>query len=244
MSYLSSGAQLLGNLEHTSAELLETTMQERGRGFASDNESWAEIKAHLERAKKATGDLEKVHKEMWDAIKDQNEDAYGGAGKRADARRALRWRRNGWSSRCRQDRRGDDGRVSRHDGRQAIYRAADEADALLVVRAGVRRLLVDGARSRDARDPLRAREGLGGGENDDQRLEKRARREVLPLHDRQLPRRALPAVRAGPADESQKRHAGMGHAGRERMKKAADRWHRSTATKKNTHERRFSSPPL
>ena len=77
MSYLSSGAQLLGNLEHTAAELLETTMQERGRGFASDNESWAEIKAHLERAKKATGDLEKVHKEMWDAIKDQNEDAYG-----------------------------------------------------------------------------------------------------------------------------------------------------------------------
>lgn len=141
MSYLSSGAQLLGNLEHTAAELLETTMQERGRGFASDNESWAEIKTHLERAKKATGDLEKVHKEMWDAIKDQNEDAYG----------AL----------------------------------ANE-----------------------------------------------------------LPRRALPAVRAGPADESQKRHAGMGHAGRERMKKAADRWHRSTATKKNTHERRFSSPPL
>ena len=30
MSYLSSGAQLLGNLEHTAAELLETTMQERG----------------------------------------------------------------------------------------------------------------------------------------------------------------------------------------------------------------------
>lgn len=25
---------------------------------------------------------------------------------------------------------------------------------------------------------------------------------------------------------------------------AADRWHRSTAMKKNTHERRFSSPPL
>ena len=31
---------------------------------------------------------------------------------------------------------------------------------MLVVRAGVRRLLVDGARSCDARDPLRAREGL------------------------------------------------------------------------------------
>lgn len=59
MSYLSSGAQLLGNLEHTAAELLEATMQERGRGFASDNESWAEIKAHLERAKKATATLKR-----------------------------------------------------------------------------------------------------------------------------------------------------------------------------------------
>lgn len=94
MSYLSSGAQLLGNLEHTAAELLETTMQERGRGFASDNESWAEIKAHLGRAKKATGDLEKVHKEMWDAIKDQNEDAYGALANeltRAGAALAAEW---------------------------------------------------------------------------------------------------------------------------------------------------------
>lgn len=49
--------------------------------------------------------------------------------------------------------------------------------------------------------------------------EKRARREVLPLHDRQLPRCALPVVRAGPADEGEKRHAGMGRAGRERMKR-------------------------
>lgn len=76
MKNLSPGAQLLGNLEHTSAELLENTMDERGRGFASDNESWAEIKVHLERAKKMAGDLEKLHKEMWDAIKDQNDDAY------------------------------------------------------------------------------------------------------------------------------------------------------------------------
>lgn len=76
MKNLSPGAQLLGNLEHTSAELLESTMDERGRGFASDNESWAEIKVHMERAKKMAGDLERLHKEMWDAIKDQNDDAY------------------------------------------------------------------------------------------------------------------------------------------------------------------------
>lgn len=39
MSYLSSGAQLLGNLEHTAAELLETTMQERGRAAAARGRS-------------------------------------------------------------------------------------------------------------------------------------------------------------------------------------------------------------
>lgn len=54
MSNLSANAQLLGNLEYTTAELLEGMTEERGRGFASDNESWA----------------------AWDAIKDQNDDAY------------------------------------------------------------------------------------------------------------------------------------------------------------------------
>ena len=45
-------------------------------------------------AKKATGDLEKVHKEMWDAIKDQNEDAYGALANeltRAGAALAAEW---------------------------------------------------------------------------------------------------------------------------------------------------------
>lgn len=55
MSNLSANAQLLGNLEHTTAELL---------------------KGYLERAEKMRKDIEKVHKEMWDAIKDQNDDAY------------------------------------------------------------------------------------------------------------------------------------------------------------------------
>lgn len=76
MSNLSANAQLLGNLEHTTAELLEGMTEERGRGFASDNESWAALKGYLERAEKMRKDIEKAHKEMWDAIKDQNDDAY------------------------------------------------------------------------------------------------------------------------------------------------------------------------
>lgn len=80
MSNLSANAQLLGNLEHTKAELLEGMTEERGRGFASDSESWAALKGYLERylerAEKMRKDIEKLHKEMWDAIKDQNDDAY------------------------------------------------------------------------------------------------------------------------------------------------------------------------
>ena len=57
MSNLSANAQLLGNLEHTTAELLEGMTEERGRGFASDNESWAALKGYLERAEKMRKDI-------------------------------------------------------------------------------------------------------------------------------------------------------------------------------------------
>ena len=57
MSNLSANAQLLGNLEHTTAELLEGMTEERGRGFASDNESWAALKGYLERAEKMRKDM-------------------------------------------------------------------------------------------------------------------------------------------------------------------------------------------
>ena len=90
MSNLSANAQLLGNLEHTTAELLEGMTEERGRGFASDNESWAALKGYLERAEKMRKDIEKVHKEMWDAIKDQNDDAYRALA-RASSALAAEW---------------------------------------------------------------------------------------------------------------------------------------------------------
>ena len=45
-------------------------MEERGRGFASDREGWAELKERIEVASSAAKNIEKVHKEMWDAEKD------------------------------------------------------------------------------------------------------------------------------------------------------------------------------
>lgn len=51
-------------------------LEERGRGFASDREAWAELKDRIEVAVSTAKSIEKLHKEMWDAIKDQNGDAF------------------------------------------------------------------------------------------------------------------------------------------------------------------------
>lgn len=62
MSETSSRVRLMANLQAAVAEAVSGTMEERGRGFASDREMHT--------------DIEKVHKEMWSAVKDRNEDAF------------------------------------------------------------------------------------------------------------------------------------------------------------------------
>lgn len=49
---------------------------ERGRGYSSDAESWAELKKQLELLSEGMKDVLKVHKEMWDAAKESNDDAF------------------------------------------------------------------------------------------------------------------------------------------------------------------------
>lgn len=65
MDNLSAQQKLMGNMQATSAELLSGIMEERGRGFASDREAWAQLKA-----------IKDVHKDMWSAVKDHNGDAF------------------------------------------------------------------------------------------------------------------------------------------------------------------------
>ena len=76
MSETSSRVRLMANLRAAVAEAVSGTMEERGRGFASDREAWAELKECIERTKQMHTDIEKVHKEMWSAVKDRNEDAF------------------------------------------------------------------------------------------------------------------------------------------------------------------------
>ena len=52
-------------------------VEDRGRGYASDAEAWAEIKISFEKAKKLAADLDKVQKEIWEAVRDDEEDAFG-----------------------------------------------------------------------------------------------------------------------------------------------------------------------
>ena len=76
MGETSSRVRLMGNLQAAVAEAVSGTMEERGRGFASNREAWAALKESIERTKQTHTDIEKVHKEMWSAVKDRNEDAF------------------------------------------------------------------------------------------------------------------------------------------------------------------------
>ncbi len=76
MDGISERVRLMGDLQAAVTEALTGTLRERGRGFASDREAWAELKECVERTKKMHSDIEKVHKEMWSAVTDHNGDAF------------------------------------------------------------------------------------------------------------------------------------------------------------------------
>lgn len=64
--------QIHAAIDAAQGELLE----ERGRGFASDREAWAELKCKIETAAAEAKNIEKLHKEMWGAVKDKNADEF------------------------------------------------------------------------------------------------------------------------------------------------------------------------
>lgn len=76
MDGISERVRLMGDVQAAVTEALTGTLRERGRGFASDREAWAELKECVERTKKMHSDIEKVHKEMWSAVTDHNGDAF------------------------------------------------------------------------------------------------------------------------------------------------------------------------
>ena len=75
-AYLSPKTKLAGNIQAAMAEMLKDIVENRGGGYASDHEAWAELKEYLENLKQMHSDIEKVHKEMWSAVKDHSADAF------------------------------------------------------------------------------------------------------------------------------------------------------------------------
>lgn len=91
---VSARVKLMGNMQAAITEDITGALIERGRGYASDREAWAEFKERIEATKKAQGDIEKLHKEMWDEVKDRNEDAFIALAQelgRASAQLAEEW---------------------------------------------------------------------------------------------------------------------------------------------------------
>ena len=76
MEIKASYVSLMGGIEATRGDAILGILKERGRGFASDSETWAVLKASVEDLKKQQTDIEKVHKEMWDAVKLREPDAF------------------------------------------------------------------------------------------------------------------------------------------------------------------------
>lgn len=94
MEKVSSRVRLMGDMGAAITETMTGTLRERGRGFASDREAWAELKECIERTKQMHSSLEKVHKEMWDAVKERNGDAFTALAQeleRSAARLAEEW---------------------------------------------------------------------------------------------------------------------------------------------------------
>lgn len=60
MSETSSRVRLMANLQAAVAEAVSGTMEERGRGFASDREAWAELKECIERTKQMHTDIDRA----------------------------------------------------------------------------------------------------------------------------------------------------------------------------------------
>ena len=76
MSNINAQTKLLGNMQAAHTELLTGTLEERGRGFASDREAWALLKESIENVETRIKTIKDLHKDMWSAVKDHDADAF------------------------------------------------------------------------------------------------------------------------------------------------------------------------
>lgn len=66
---------IVGAIQSARTEAVLSSLKKMGRGFASDREAWAELKLRHEQLKPTLKGIEDALKEMWGAVKENNEDA-------------------------------------------------------------------------------------------------------------------------------------------------------------------------
>lgn len=69
--------RLYADLQSVMAQRVEALVNQRGRGFASDKESWADLRKRVEECDDLMKSIKTVQKDMWKAIRDNDPDAYG-----------------------------------------------------------------------------------------------------------------------------------------------------------------------
>ena len=65
------------DLQTAVAEQVAALTEQRGRGFASDKESWADLRKRVEECDDLLKNIKNVQKDMWKAIRQNDPDAYG-----------------------------------------------------------------------------------------------------------------------------------------------------------------------
>lgn len=65
------------DLQTAVAEQVAALTGQRGRGFASDKESWADLRKRVEECDDLLKNIKNVQKDMWKAIRENDPDAYG-----------------------------------------------------------------------------------------------------------------------------------------------------------------------
>lgn len=65
------------DLQTAVAEQVAALTEQRGRGFASDKESWADLRKRVEECDDLLKNIKNVQKDMWKAIRENDPDAYG-----------------------------------------------------------------------------------------------------------------------------------------------------------------------
>lgn len=65
------------DLQTAVAEQVAALTEQRGRGFASDKESWADLRKRVEECDDLLKNIKNVQKDMWKAIRENDPDTYG-----------------------------------------------------------------------------------------------------------------------------------------------------------------------